>query len=341
MALTLVAVAVTAFRAEIEVPVAGGALSVAIAGPDAPGAAALVLGVHGITASHRSLAVVARHLVARGITFLVPDLRGRGASAALPGPYGLAAHVADLLAVLDHWGVDRAVLAGHSMGAYIVTRLAAAHPGRCSGVVLVDGGLPLAVPDHADPDGVLEAVLGPALARLRMTFASPEDYRDFWRRHPAFTHHWNADVQSYVDYDLHGPPGRLHSKVVETAVRADGRDQLDVAAIWATVAAMPEPVVLVRAPRGLADEPNPLLPEAVVNEAKRTLPGLRDVLVDDTNHYLIVLGDREAEAVATEIARMAGAAARPVPDMETYRASASTHEPDMSPCRKEGTEGCS
>lgn len=296
--------AVTAFHTELAVPVAGGALTVAVAGPGEPGAAALVLGVHGIAASHRLLAVVARHLAARGITFLAPDLRGRGASAGLPGPYGLASHVADLVAVLDHWGVERAVLAGHSMGAYIVARLAAAHPGRCAGVVLVDGGLPLAVPDRADPDVVLAAVLGAALARLRMDFASPEAYRDFWRRHPAFAHRWNADVQSYVDYDLDGPPGRLRSKVVEAAVWADGRDELDVAAVWAAVAAMPEPVILVRAPRGLADEPNPLLPEAVVNEAKRILPGLRDVLVDDTNHYLIVLGDREAAVVATEIAQV-------------------------------------
>jgi pimeloyl-ACP methyl ester carboxylesterase len=288
--------ATTAFHTEFAVPVAGGPLTVAVAGPGEPGAAPLVLGVHGITGSHLLLAVVARHLAVRGITFLVPDLRGRGASAGLPAPYGLDAHVADLVAVL----------AGHSMGAYIVARLAAAHPGRSAGVVLVDGGLALPVPDHADLDAVLDTVLGPAMARLRMEFASPEDYRDFWRRHPAFAHRWNADLESYVDYDLDGPPGRLRSKVVEAAVRADGRDQFDVAAVWAAVAAIPEPVVLVRAPRGLADEPDPLLPEAVVDEAKRIQPGMRDVLVEDTNHYLVVLGDRKAAVVAAEIARVTG-----------------------------------
>jgi hypothetical protein len=141
-----------------------------------------------------------------------------------------------------------------------------------------------------------------------MTFASPEDYRDFWRRHPAFAHHWNADVQSYVDYDLDGPPGRLRSKVVEAAVRADGRDQLDVAAVRAALTAMPGPAVLLRAPRGLADEPNPLLPEPVVDEVRRTVPELRDMRVDDTNHYLIVLGDREAAVVAAEIARVTSGA---------------------------------
>lgn len=294
----------TAFHTEFAVPVAGGSLIVAVAGPGEPGTAPLVLGVHGITGSHRMLAVLARQLAARDITFLAPDLRGRGASAGLPGPYGLDAHVADLVAVLGYWGADHAVLAGHSMGAYVVARLAAAHPGRAAGVVLIDGGLSLPVPPDSDTDAVLAAVLGPALARLRMKFASPEDYRNFWRRHPAFANRWNSDVAGYVDYDLAGPPGALRSTVVEAAVRADGRDLLDSAAAWEAVAAVPEPVVLLRAPRGLADEPKPLLSEAVVDEAKRTVPGMRDVLVDDTNHYLIVLGDREAATVAGEIARV-------------------------------------
>lgn len=292
------------FHTEFAVPVAGGPLTVAVAGPGAPGTAPLVLGVHGITGSHRFLAGLARNLAARDITFLAPDLRGRGASARLTGPYGLDAHVADVMAVLDYWGAERAVLAGHSMGAYIVARLAAAHPDRCAGVVLVDGGLSLPIPPGIDPDTVLEAVLGPALARLRMQFVSPEDYRDFWRCHPAIAGRWNSDMEGCVDYDLDGPPGALRSKVVEAAVRADGRDVLDGAAAWAAIAAIQEPVVLVRAPRGLADDPNPLLPEAVVDQAKRTVPGIRDVLVEDTNHYLIVLGDREAAAVAAEIVRM-------------------------------------
>lgn len=305
---TLVVMATTAFHTELAVPVAGGCLTVAVAGPGEPGAAALVLGIHGITGSHRFLAALARHLAAHDITFLAPDLRGRGASAGLPGPYGLDAHVADLVSVLGYWGAERAVLAGHSMGAYIVARLAAAHPGRCAGVVLVDGGLPPSVPPNAgpntDPDAVLEAVLGPAFARLRMAFASPEDYRDFWRRHPAFANRWNSDVQGCVDYDLGGRSGALRSTVVEAAVRTDGRDLLDGAAAWKAVAAVPKPVVLIRAPRGLANESNPLLSEAMVEQAKRIMPGMRDVLIADTNHYLIVLGDREAATVTVEIARL-------------------------------------
>ncbi|MGH9037642.1 MAG: alpha/beta fold hydrolase, partial [Acidimicrobiia bacterium] len=110
------------------------------------------------------------------------------------------------MAVLDHTGATSVVLAGHSMGAFVVARLAAAHPARVHAVALVDGGLVLPVPEGVEPDKVLEMVLGPALARLSMTFETPEAYRDFWRAHPAFAGPgmWSADAEDYVDYDLAG-----------------------------------------------------------------------------------------------------------------------------------------
>ncbi|WP_425470408.1 alpha/beta fold hydrolase [Streptomyces diacarni] len=77
-----------------------------------------------------------------GASLYAPDLRGRAASADLPGPYGLAAHVADVLALLDHLGQRRAVLIGHSMGGFVAALAAARHPSRVAGTVLVDGGLP-------------------------------------------------------------------------------------------------------------------------------------------------------------------------------------------------------
>jgi pimeloyl-ACP methyl ester carboxylesterase len=45
--------------------------------------------------------------------------------------------VNDLIAVLDRVGAQRAVLVGHSMGAYVVARLAAEHPDRAAALVLL------------------------------------------------------------------------------------------------------------------------------------------------------------------------------------------------------------
>ena len=296
----------SAFHSSLSVPVSGGNLHVGVAG--APlGSAPVVLAVHGITGSHVSFLPVVRHL-GDAVSVLAPDLRGRGQSAGLPGPHGMAVHVDDLLNVLTHAGVRRAILAGHSMGAYVVTRLAAAHPACAAAVVMIDGGLPLNVPAGIEPDALVDAVLGPAIKRLSMEFASAEAYRDFWRAHPSFAvpGAWTEDVVAYVDYDLVGDPPAMRSRVEEAAVRFDGRDLLDVDATWDALKALACPVVLVRAPLGLLNEPNPLIPDQVVAEAGVVLPGMVDVLVPETNHYLIAMGPREARTVADQISAAAG-----------------------------------
>src|SRR5947209_8593452 len=99
---------------ELDLEVSGGRLGAFRLGaerPDAP----LVIAVHGITANSRAWLPVARALGAEA-NVVAFDLRGRGASNALPPPHGIAAHTADLLAVLDHLEAGRVVLAGHSLG---------------------------------------------------------------------------------------------------------------------------------------------------------------------------------------------------------------------------------
>jgi pimeloyl-ACP methyl ester carboxylesterase len=279
---------------------------VALAGPTS--GAPVVLAIHGITASSRAWVTIARHLGDR-VTFIAPDLRGRGVSCDLPGAYGMAAHLEDLEAVLDFSGVVRAVMAGHSMGAYIAPRLAASHPERAEAVVMIDGGLPLPRPEGVEPDDLLALVLGPALERLRMTFPSREAYADFWRSHPAFAGpgFWNEDVEAYLDYDLGGTEPELRSVVSEEAVRADGRDLvLSADAAKTALGSLACPTVLLRAPRGLLDQPFPLVPDEAAAEAASICPALVDEVVPDTNHYLIAFGDREAKVVADRIAAAAG-----------------------------------
>src|SRR5579864_9776940 len=144
-----------------DVPVDGGELRVLQWGTGRRVAVA----VHGITASAMSWQAVARQMPA-GWTLAAPDLRGRGHSAHLPGPYGLERHAADVTAVLRPFG-GRPVLAGHSMGAYVALLARDAHPELVRRLVLVDGGLPLPVPDGVDPEVMIEATIGPAIARLR------------------------------------------------------------------------------------------------------------------------------------------------------------------------------
>jgi lipase len=278
-----------------DVPVAGGSLMVARAGRPVEEADGIVLAVHGISASHRAWASVARELAATTTAcVLVPDLRGRGRSAGIRGPYGMAAHVADLVAVLDFFGADSAVVAGHSMCAYVAARLAAEHPERVSSLVLVDGGLPIPAPPDEDPEELLGAILGSSLARLGVTFARAEDYLLMWRLHPAFAGPWDDDIEAYLTYDLVGAadetrPDAVRSSTSGTAVRTDGREMLLDEATRTAVMDVQAPVRLLLAPRGLLDG-DPLLPRDAVEEFVEGHPETRVEEVDDTNHYSLLLG---------------------------------------------------
>ncbi|WP_223691453.1 alpha/beta fold hydrolase [Leifsonia poae] len=199
------------------VPVRGGPLAGGVWHRDARGLP--LLAVHGITANHRSWSLVADALP--GTRVIAPDLRGRGRSNTLPGPFGLIDHADDLARLLDGLEVDRAVVAGHSMGGFVGVRFAERHPDRVASLVLVDGGLPLPPPPGIPPEEAAAAALGPAIERLGMCFASRDDYAQFWRRHPGLGPYWNEAVADYVDYDLTGEEPELHPSAASEAVAAN------------------------------------------------------------------------------------------------------------------------
>ncbi|MGY3205042.1 alpha/beta fold hydrolase [Streptomyces sp. TE5632] len=278
----------------LTVPVDGGELAVTRWPGDGPP----VIALHGITANSLAFAAVAEALP--DTDFHAPDLRGRAASAALPGPYGLTAHVRDILALLDHLGRQQAVLLGHSMGAFVAALAAARHPKRFPHVVLVDGGLGFPVPTGADIDELLQAVIGPAMDRLSMTFEDREAYLEFFRAHPALAPHWSPQLAAYVDRDLTGRSPELRSSCVLDAVRADGADVLsDPEAL----AAIHQPHVhgtLLWAERGLLNEPQALYDPGRIAAASLDPDRMPARCIGDTNHYSILFPPAAGE-VATAV----------------------------------------
>jgi pimeloyl-ACP methyl ester carboxylesterase len=77
-------------------------------------------------------ALAARHRV------IAPDLRGWGWSSAPPGDYAKADFAADVLALLDSEGIDRAHIIGHDWGGYAAFLLALGHPERVERLMALD-----------------------------------------------------------------------------------------------------------------------------------------------------------------------------------------------------------
>lgn len=290
------------------VPVRGGDLAVGVWGRD--DAAQAVLLVHGVTASHQSWPLVAEALAADGVRVIAPDLRGRGRSNGLPGPYGMPQHADDLAAVLDHFGVDRLVVVGHSMGAFVSVVFAHRHPTRVAELILVDGGLPLTVPEGMEPAEFTHAVLGPAAERLSMTFASREAYAEYWQQHPAFAD-WTPTIAAYVDYDLHGEAPELRPSTAYQAVAEDSAELTGSDSVLSALTNLEHPATFLRAPRGLQDGA-PLYEAADVAAWAARVPGLATLETTDVNHYTIVLGEAGAAQVLPVVRAALARASRKV-----------------------------
>jgi pimeloyl-ACP methyl ester carboxylesterase len=108
---------------------------------DYPGEGPTLLLMHGLTRNSADFEPLAEHLAGR-YRLIVPDQRGRGLSESDPDPanYRPEVYAADMFALLDDLGIERAALIGTSMGGLMAMVMATIQPQRISAVVLNDVG---------------------------------------------------------------------------------------------------------------------------------------------------------------------------------------------------------
>lgn len=132
-----------------------------------PADPAVVL-IHGLSDSSWSFARLVPEL--SGVRTVAVDLRGHGSSSAPLSGYRPEDLADDVAALLDHLGIDRATIVGHSLGSMVARALTLRHPGRVQKLALVG--------TIATPANDAAAELGAALAVF--TDAVPEDFiREF------------------------------------------------------------------------------------------------------------------------------------------------------------------
>jgi pimeloyl-ACP methyl ester carboxylesterase len=233
---------------------------VTLSGEDAGEGPAVVL-LHGLTATRRYVVMGSRSLERSGHRVVSYDARAHGVSSR-GDSYGYGALLDDLEAVLDDRGVDRAVLAGVSMGAHTILRAALERPARVAGLVVITpafDGTPV------DADGKLERWDALA-AGLR-----------------------SGGIDGFVDaYDLSAVEPRLRETIV-TVIRQRMALHADLDAIADALEAVPRsrpfeavsdlaalsiPVTVVAS----NDRADPEHPQAVGEAYAAAIPGARLVL---------------------------------------------------------------
>jgi len=219
-----------------------------------PGGGPAIVAIHGLTSNHTA-------------GYPIADVLGGS----------------DLLGLPDHFGLDRAVIMGHSLGAHIGVRFASHHPDRVAKLVLFDGGL--------DVRAKVFDSIAPAVNRLGVEFASVEMFLAIVKGLPMFEGRWNDHLTRHFTYDVEpGPGGGVRSKVAKHAIEEEAGN-LQRTRLWAWHHRIAAPTLLLRAPDGLLTPDDCLMTQEEAEAMAHAIPDCRLVVVPGVNHYTILLGD--------------------------------------------------
>jgi len=220
------------------------------------------------------------------------DARGHGASAPASS-YAYADLAADLEAVLDDRGIDRAVLAGASMGGHTALRVALEAPERVAGLVVIT---PAFHPDHPPGlerwDRLAEGLRTGGVDGFVAAYGEAERIPGQWRETVL-----KVVAQRLAQHE--------HPDAVADALQAVPRSApfpgLDA------LAAVRAPTVVVPS----RDEADPGHPLAVGEEYARRIPGAR-LFVEEPGRSPLAWQGGQLSAVIADLAaaiRPAGASA--------------------------------
>jgi pimeloyl-ACP methyl ester carboxylesterase len=251
------------------------ALDVHVSGEGTP-----VVLLHGLTATHRYVVMGSRALERSGHRVIAYDARGHGRSEPAE-PYDYPALAADLERVLDERGIDRAVLAGASMGAHTLLRFALEHPERALALVAIT---PAYDPEDFPGDLVRWDALAEGLERGGV--------EGFVEAYGPITGPWAETTAKVLRQRL---SLHEHPQAVAQALRQVPRSRPFDELSQLESLSMPVTIVASR------DEADPGHPLSVGEAYARTIPGARLVTEDEGSSPIAWQGGQLSRVIADAV----------------------------------------
>src|SRR5919198_6672236 len=238
-----------------------------------------VILLHGLTAMRRYVVMGSKQLPKRGFRAISYDARGHGESGPAPDPgaYEYADLSADLAALLDDFGISRAVVAGASMGAHTGLAFALSHPERVSALVAITPAFDRREQSFDDWDALADGLQNGGVEGFMAAY------------HPKVDPRWldTAPLVTRQRLSRH-----RHPEAVAAALRGGPRsrpfeslDQLE---------SLDVPVLVV----GDRDEADPGHPLAVAEEYARRLPRAELLVEEEGKSPLAWQGAQLSNAIA-------------------------------------------
>jgi len=245
-----------------------------------------VLCVHGLTANCRCWDVIASSLAPEN-NLLAMDLRGRGLSDKPSTGYSLQHHVQDIYFLLQDLNLEKVVLMGHSLGAFISLAFAAHYPQHTEKLILMDGGGQLS----QDQWDKVTLAIKPSLDRLGQVFASFDAYVAHMKLAP-FLQPWSQAIEVYFQYESEAVEGGVRSRINPANIQEEAQNiQQEVPSQYYPKVACP--VLILRATNGILSNDDLVLPESAVERMVSEIPNAQRADIKGTNHFSILLQSSE------------------------------------------------
>lgn len=242
---------------------------------------AIVL-LHGLSANAHCFDGLVTAGLSPRFRLLTPDLRGRGLSDKPETGYGMAAHAADIIGLLDALRLETVIIGGHSFGGLLTLYLAAHYPDRVSKIIIIDAAGSL----HPQ----VRELIKPSLARLGQAVPSWEMYRETMKQMPFFGGYWDADLEAYYRADVRmNADGSVQARSSPAAI-AEAVDKA-LAEPWADyLAQVRQPAILLNALGAFGPSGTPpILPRDQALETVAALPDCRYLEIAG-NHMTMLFG---------------------------------------------------
>jgi len=247
---------------------------------DYPGEKGTIIAIHGLTGNHKTMHHYAEKFKGE-YRFISVDLRGRGNSDQMDENPSIFKHAEDIIGLIKELEIERPILMGHSMGAYISAIVASKLEGTRA-VVLLDGAASMS--EHQ------RNIISPSLARISKKYESKDHYVEVIK---GIYHNlgisWDETLQQVVEYEVEQVGDHWENKSVESEILKDFESfySFRPKEVFSQIKC---PVLLVYAESEIGTMP-PLFYLSDYAETQKYATKI-ETFISDSNHYTMVFENR-------------------------------------------------
>jgi pimeloyl-ACP methyl ester carboxylesterase len=262
-----------------------------------PGDGPPILALHGLTWTHHTWGKLASDFPSRRV--IAPDLRGRGGSEHVGGPYGVPAHARDAARLMEELDLQDVVLVGHSMGAFAAPLAARLSGGRVARMVLLDGGPPVPLP-FLFIRPVVRKVFERQAFEVSMPFDSVEELMKGKFGTPVKDHpDAKAAVTIWLEASAVGDEDTKFAPIDPEAVPVDGVSTFFDPELKEAARNLACPAHLLYATWGAKDGARPFYTPKVADRLERSIPNLKCTRVERVNHLTLLFAPEVTRAIGS------------------------------------------